>query len=241
MAQADEADTQGFVDDPSASQPHPFVRLLGGVRGALESVLPPLVFVTVYLGLGGDSTADLTWAIVAAIGLAIVFTVWRILEGKHPARAVGSMFIVLVSAYIASRTGSAADFFWPRVLLNAASALAFVLGNLVGWPLIGVVLGPLVGTRMTWRQDPDLMRAYKRASWPWAVLNLVRTLLLMLFIDGNNLWALAASGAFFYGLTIVTIVISWWLIKGSLPPDHLGIRHPHLPRVDPASGPTPQN
>lgn len=228
MAQQDVPGRAG--DEGALDRQHPFARLLGGVRGALESVLPPLVFITVYLGLGGDASEDLTWAIVAAVGLAIVFTVWRILEGKHPARAVGSMLIVLVSAYIAGRTGSAADFFWPRVLLNAASALAFVFANLIGWPLIGVILGPLVGTRMSWRQDPVLMRAYKRASWPWAALNALRAVLLVLFIDGNNLWALAVSGAVFYGLTIVTIVISWWLIKRSLPPDHLGIRHPHIPQ-----------
>ncbi len=198
------------------------------MRGALESILPPFVFISVYLGLGGDASEDLVWAIGAAVGLALVFTIWRLIEGKHPARAIGSILIVLLSGYIAGRTGSAADFFWPRVLLNAASALAFVFANLIGWPLIGVILGPLVGTKMSWRKDPDLMRAYKRASWPWAVLNLVRTALLVLFIDGNNLWALAASGAFFYGLTVVTIVISWWLIKRSLPADHLGIRHPRI-------------
>ena len=214
---------------PEESGPHPFIVLLGGVRGALESVLPPLVFITVYFALGANSTSALTWAIVASIALALFFTVWRIVEGKHPARAVGSMLLVVVSAYIASRTGSAADFFWPRVLLNAASALAFVVANLIGWPLIGVVLGPLVGTKMTWRKDPDLMRAYTRASWPWAVLNAVRTVLLLLFIEGDNLWALAVSGAFFYGLTIVTIAISWWLIRRTLPADHLGLRHPRIP------------
>ena len=227
MAQQEVPETDG--DGSALDRQHPFARLLGGVRGALESILPPLVFISVYLGLGGDASEDLTWAIVAAVGLALVFTVWRIVEGKHPARALGSMLIVLVSAYIAGRTGSAADFFWPRVLLNAASALAFVFANVIGWPLIGVILGPLVGTRMAWRQDPVLMRAYKRASWPWAVLNALRAVLLVLFIDGDNLWALAASGAVFYGLTIVTILVSWWLIKRSLPDDHLGIRHPRIP------------
>lgn len=232
MTEANPSGPQDFPDATSESgeapPEHPFVRLLGGVRGALESILPPLVFVTVYFSLGADSTSALTWAIVAAIALAVGFTIWRLLEGKHPARAVGSMLLVIVSAYIASRTGSAADFFWPRVLLNAGSALAFVVANLAGWPLIGVILGPLAGTRMQWRKDPDLMRAYKIGSWPWAVLNAVRAVLLAVFIDGDNLWALAASGAFFYGLTIVTIVISWWLIKRSLPDDHLGIRHPRL-------------
>lgn len=205
---------------------HPFLRLLGGVRGALESVLPPLVFVGVYLGLGGSPEEDLTWAIIVSLALALVFTVWRLVERKHPARALGSVLLVLVSAYVASRTGSAADFFWPRVLLNAASALAFIVANLAGWPLIGVILGPLVGTRMRWRSDPVLLRAYRRASWPWAVLNAIRAALLAVFIDGDNLWALAASGAFFYGLTVLTIIASWWIIRRSLPAGHPGIRHP---------------
>lgn len=205
---------------------HPFLRLLGGVRGALESVLPPLVFVGVYLGLGGSPEEDLTWAIIVSLALALAFTIWRLIERKHPARALGSVLLVLISAYIASRTGSAADFFWPRVLLNAASALAFIVANLAGWPLIGVILGPLVGTRMRWRSDPALLRAYRRASWPWAVLNAVRAVLLAVFIDGDNLWALAASGAFFYGLTVLTIITSWWIIRRSLPAGHPGIRHP---------------
>lgn len=213
----------------SETVPHPFVTLLGGVRGALETVLPPLAFITVYLALGGSGNNALGWAIGVAIALALVFTVWRLAERKHPARAVSAMLLVVVSGYIASRTGSAADFFWPRVLVNFASALAFVVANLIGWPLIGVILGPLSGTRMRWRKDPDLMRAYRLASWPWALLNLVRGLLLMFFIDGNRLWALAASGAFFYALTLVAVLSSWWIIKRALPADHPGIRHPRTP------------
>ncbi len=205
---------------------HPFLRLLGGVRGALESIVPPLAFVGVYLGLGGSPEEDLTWAIIVSLALALAFTIWRLIERKHPARALGSVLLVLVSAYVASRTGSAADFFWPRVLLNAASAVAFIVANLAGWPLIGVILGPLVGTRMRWRSDPVLLRAYRRASWPWVLLNAVRAALLAVFIDGDNLWALAASGAFFYGLTVLTILASWWIIRRSLPADHPGIRHP---------------
>jgi hypothetical protein len=193
-------------------------------------VLPPLVFITVYVALGGDAETDLTWAIAAAVALALGFAAWRLLEGTHPSRAVGSLLIVLLSAYIAGRTGSATAFFWPRVLLNAVSALAFVLGNLVRWPLIGVVVGPLAGTGLSWRKDPALMRAYTLASWPWAGLNLLRTVLLMLFIDRGALWALAASGAVFYALTLGTIAWSWLIIKRSLPADHLGIRHPAIHR-----------
>lgn len=227
-ASSETAAAQGIAGPDDTPVPHPFAVLLGGVRGALESILPPLVFISVFLALGADDGA-LTWAIGAAVVLALAFTVWRLVERKHPARALGSLLIVLVSAYIAGRTGSVTDFFWPRVLLNAASGVAFIVANLVKWPLIGVILGPIVGTRMRWRQDPALLRAYTIASWPWALLNFVRTGLLLLFIEGDSLWALAASGAFFYGLTILTIMASWLVIKRSLPEGHPGIRHPRVP------------
>lgn len=216
------------VSAPFRDEPHPFVPLLGGVRGALETIVPPLAFITVYLALGGDSSQDLGWALAVAVLLGLVFTGWRLAEHKHPARAVASLLLVLLSAYIASRTGSAADFFWPRVLLNAMSALAFVVANLVRWPLIGVILGPLAGTRMRWRQDPDLMRAYSLASWPWAALNALRAVILATLIDGNRLWALAASGALFYALTLLTVAASWFIIRRALPAGHPGIRHPRV-------------
>ena len=72
------------------------------------------------------------------------------------------------------------------------------------------------------------MRWVQRTAGPCAALNALRAVLLVVFIDGDNLWALAVSGAFFYALTIVTILISWWLIKRALPADHLGIRHPRI-------------
>lgn len=224
-----ETDDRVGRDGNELDAPHPFVALLGGVRGALETVVPPLAFISVYLLLGGDASEDLGWALAVAVVLALVFTGWRLAERKHPARAVGSLLIVLLSAYVASRTGSAADFFWPRVLINVISAVIFVVANLVRWPLIGVILGPLAGTRMRWRQDPDLVRAYSLASWPWAALNALRALILATLIDGNRLWALAASGAFFYLLTLITVASSWYIIKRSLPDDHPGIRQPRTP------------
>jgi len=211
---------------------HPLHALIGGVRGALESIVPPLAFVATYVALGGEGDQALTWAIGIAVALALGFAIWRLAERKKPTRVIGSLLVVAIGAYIAARTGSAAAFFWPRVLLNILSALAFVIANLVRWPLLGVIIGPIAGTGMKWRKDPDLLRAYTRASWLWVLLNLIRAAVLFPLIEADALWGLAASGAFFYVLVLITVVLSWRIIKASLPPDHLGIRHPRISAQD---------
>ncbi len=219
---------------PAAEDRQPLAVLIGGPRGALESIIPPLVFVAVYVGLGDSNPNALTWAIASALVLAVIFGMWRLLERKRPTRVLGAIIVVALGAYVAARTGSAAAFFWPRVLLNVLSALAFVVANFVRWPLLGVIVGPIVGTGMRWRKDPVLVRAYSRGSWLWVLLNLVRAAVLFPLITANALWGLAASGAFFYLLVIATVVGSWFVIKRSIPPDHPGIRSPQVPSDDDA-------
>ena len=208
---------------------HPLMHLIGGVRGACEGILPPAAFIVTYI-VSGD---NLTWAIGVAFAIAIVFAVWRLLEGKRPTRVLGSLLLVVISAYIAAKTGSAAAFFWPRVLVNVASALAFAISIFVRWPLIGVIVGPIVGTRMRWRADPDLVRGYNRATWLWVLLCLVRAGILIPLIEQNALWGLALSGALFYGLVVVTVLLSWVVIKRALPEGHPGVRHPVTPTPTP--------
>lgn len=196
-------------------------RLIGGWRGALETILPPLAFVATFVG-----TDSVGWAVGIALGLGVVFAIWRIAQGKRPTRAISALLVVVISAYVAVRLDSAVAFFWPRVLINLVSAAAFALSILIRWPLIGVIIGPIVGTRMRWRSDPDLMRAYGLATWPWVVLCLVRAAVLFPLIENNLLWGLAVTGALFYGLVVLTVLASWRIIQRSLPDGHPGIRHP---------------
>ena len=75
---------------------------------------------------------------------------------------------VALSAFIASRTGNAADFFLPGLLINMAYGVAFAVSNLVRWPLVGVGVGAATGDIAGWRSDPQLRRAYVIATWLWA-------------------------------------------------------------------------
>lgn len=224
MAHSEDTGTKEVFDAPSERNDHPLAALIGGPRGALESILPPAVFILTYVATGDN----VWWASGIAIAVGIAFAIWRIAEGKRPTRTVGALLVVAISAYIAVKTGSAAAFFWPRVLINVVSAMAFVFSIAIRWPLLGVVVGPIVGTRMRWRQDPDLVRAYGRASWLWVALCMIRAAILIPLIEEEALLPLALTGALFYGLVIATVLLSWAVIKRSLPQDHPGIRHPRL-------------
>jgi hypothetical protein len=138
-------------------------RLPGGRRGALESALPSVVFVTVYL-----SSRSLTWGLSVALAVAAVLAVLRLLRRERPVRVLGGLAGVAIAAVVAARTGNAADYFLPSLFANVASALVWAASIVARWPLLGVIIGFAIGQKTAWRADPDLLRAYNNASWIWA-------------------------------------------------------------------------
>ena len=213
--------------EPTSGDPseHPLAALIGGPRGAIESMLPPVVFVTIYLA----TSSNLTAAVVSALVIGLVLAGLRLSRGERPVRVVGALLVVVLAATVAYYTGSAVAYFWPLVLANVASALAFAFSILIRWPLLGVIVGPITGTGMRWRKDPDLLKSYAKASWLWVLLNVVRAAVQVPLIQGEDLWALAAVRPIFYVMVIGVVFWSWRIIKKSLPADHPGIRSPRIP------------
>ena len=136
---------------------------LGGKKGLIDSGLPSLVFLIVF-NLSGK---NITSAIYAAIGLSIVLTFIRIVKRETVQHAFSGLIGVGVCAFIARRSGNAADFYLPGLWINAGYALLYALTNLFKWPLLGVVLGPILGENLLWRKDPARLKAYTKAGWLW--------------------------------------------------------------------------
>lgn len=209
------------------TQSNPLNELLGGRRGALESALPSVVFVTVYL-----ISESLGIALGTALTVAAVLAVLRLLRREKPVRVLAGLAGVAIAAVVAARTGNAADYFLPSLLANVASALVWAVSIVARWPLLGVIIGFAVGQKTAWRQDPDLVRAYGNASWIWAGSFLVRAGVNTPLYLTDNLLGLGISRVLL-GFPMVLLVIagSWWAIKRSLPVDHPGIMHPRVTRL----------
>jgi hypothetical protein len=177
---------------------------IGGTRGAAESGLPGLAFVTAYTISGQDLTLSL-WV---AIAFAAVLSVMRLLRRETLQYAFAGLIGVAIAAFISSRTGKAEDFFLPGLLLNAAYAAAYAISIWVRWPLIGVIVGPLLGDGMGWRRDPGRVRLYSRASWIWVAAFLTRLAVqLPLYLAG----AVVALGIARTAMGVPIFALALWL------------------------------
>ncbi|WP_367133028.1 DUF3159 domain-containing protein [Saccharothrix sp. HUAS TT1] len=197
--------------------------LLGGRGGALDASLPPLAFVVGWL-LGGNSVMA---GALAAVACGVVVGVVRLVRGSRPRALLVSVSLVVVAAYVAVQTGRAEDFFLVQIFLNAASTLVWAASIVVRWPLLGVVVGLVTGQKFRWRRDPDLLRAYRYASWPWVGQYLLRVLVFgALWLAGEVVLLGIMRVALTWPLQVACIAVSWYVLRRTLPATHPGLRHP---------------
>lgn len=197
--------------------------LLGGRGGALDASLPPLAFVLGWLLAGRSIEAGALAAVVSGVVVGVV----RVARGARPRALLVSVAVVVLAAYIALRTGRPEDFFLLQIFLNAASALVWAASIVVRRPLLGVVVGLLTGQRLRWRRDPDLMRAYRLASWPWVGQYVLRVVVFgALWVAGQVVLLGVMRVALTWPLQVACIAVSWWVLRRALPNGHPGLRHP---------------
>lgn len=141
-------------------------RAIGGIRGMIDSSVPTVVFVIVYIA----TSNDLTRAVIAALAAGIIVAVFRAIRHQPLQQVLYGFAGVAISALFAKYTGRAENYFLPGFLQNLGYGLAFLVSIIVRWPLIGVAMGLLTGEGTRWRSDPQLRRVYGAASWIWVAL-----------------------------------------------------------------------
>ena len=213
----------------SWSGPEPSLpELLGGRAGAVDATVPVAAFVVAWLAAGAlGSSGPVAWGSGAAVLAAAVLAGVRLRSGRPPRAVVFGLLGVALAAVIALSTGNAADFFLVRIVSNAVSALAWAVSIVARWPLLGLVVGGLLGQRTRWRRDRDLVRGYQRASWAWTAQYVVRLAVFLPLYAADAVVALGvAQFALTWPLVALCVALSWPLVRSALPEGHGGIRHP---------------
>ena len=156
-------------------------KAIGGWRGLIDSALPSMFFIVIFV-----FQKDLNTALVAALILGVFLLVIRSLERKSLVQVLSGFVGLSISVFLTWRTKDASNFFLTGIITNAAYGFALLVSVLIKKPLIGFLVGSLVGDTSGWLKYPLLVRAYSIVTWIWVGVFSLRLLVQVpLYLDGN--------------------------------------------------------
>ncbi|ACZ30938.1 hypothetical protein Xcel_1919 [Xylanimonas cellulosilytica DSM 15894] len=207
-----------------------FSDAVGGVRGVIEALLPGTLFVVVYV-----VATNLTWALGAAVGAALVAVVLRLAQRTPVTQALGGLLGIGVGVIWAWRSGEAGNFFAWGLWTNAIYLVAVLLSIVVRWPAVGLVVeGMRAGftadtakeqaadgaspfaALVAWRKDRALVRRYTAATWLWVgMFGLRLAVQLPLYLDNSVGWLGTARLVLGVPLWGLVLWLTWAVVRGA--------------------------
>lgn len=137
-------------------------KALGGWRGLIDSALPSLLFVVIFV-----VQKDLNLALITSVAAGVILLVVRLFEKKSLTQVIGGFFGLLFSVFLTWRTNDASNFFLTGIITNLVYGIVLFISLIVRRPLLGYLVGSLVGNTSGWLQNQLLVRAYTTITWIW--------------------------------------------------------------------------
>ena len=183
----------------------------GGRKGLIDSGIPSIIFLVTF-----NITHHLHSALLASVAISGLLTLIRLIRRDTLQHALSGMVGVLVCAWFANKTGNPSDVYIPKLLTNLGYGSVYLIANLAGWPVLGLMLGPILGENLKWRNHPERKRAYMRASWLWVLMFFTRIAVQYPIYRSGNLNLLGSVNlAMGYPLFIATAYGSWLVLKNA--------------------------
>lgn len=181
----------------------------GGKKGLIDSGIPSIIFLVIF-----NIQHDLHQALYASVAVSIVLTIIRLAMRDTVQHAFSGLIGALICAWFANRTGNPSDVFLPKLLTNLAYGTVYLIANIAGWPILGLMLGPILGENLLWRHDPERKAAYIRTGWLWVGLFFTRIAVQYPIYRSGNVNLLGTVNlAMGYPLFLATAYGSWMILK----------------------------
>jgi hypothetical protein len=168
------------AESEAAERPHPdaetveqvvraqLSRALGGRRGMAEAAVPTILFTVVWL-----TVHELPTALVVSVAAALLLLVVRLVQRSTVQFVVnalvgigiGWLFVTMAARSGASGEEQALAYFLPGILYNAGYSVVMATTCLVGWPLVGFMVGSVTGDPTAWHDDRQVVRLCSRLTW----------------------------------------------------------------------------
>ena len=143
-------------------------KALGGRRGMVEAAVPTILFTLIWL-----TVRDLRTALVVGVAAALVMLVVRLVQRSSVQFVVNALFGIGIGwlfVALAARGGASGDeqalaYFLPGILYNGGYAVVMAFTVLIGWPLVGFMVGSVTGDPTAWHEDKQIVRLCSRLTW----------------------------------------------------------------------------
>ena len=178
-------------------------KAIGGWRGLVDSALPSMLFIVIFV-----FQKNLNNALIASLALGAVLLVIRLIERKSLTQVLSGFLGLSISVFLTWRTKDASNFFLTGIVTNAIYGFFLLISVLIRKPLIGYLVGSLVGDTSGWLKHPLLVRAYTTVTWLWVAVFGLR-LLVQIPLYLNDSIALLGSVKIFMGWPLYLFAV--WL------------------------------
>lgn len=194
---------------------------MGGARGVAETIIPPLLFIILYL-----ATDTVTIPAIASLGIALGAILVRLVQKIDIVPALSGFLAVAISAVWALKSGQASNYFILGIITNCVYLAILLFSTIVRWPLMGLLIGFLRGDTTGWKkgeyvQTPEqklTRRRYWHITWLWVGLFAVRLLVQVPLFWAKAIAPLAAARIIMGPFLFAFIAWLTWMIVRSLPP-----------------------
>jgi hypothetical protein len=203
------------VSDPGAepgkhTKANAVLEQMGGIKGLIYSSLPVVVFVPVSTAFG------LVPAIIAALGVAALILVWRLVRRESVQPAISGFIGVGISALIAYIVGASKGYFLLGIWMSLFWAVVFGLSILIRRPVVGYIWGWVNSHDRDWRGVRRAVVAFDLATFVWVLVFTSRFVVQQHLYEADQTgWLGVARIAMGWPLTAVAALVTYLAIRAA--------------------------
>lgn len=214
----DQAHVASSVDTVESIVRGQLSKALGGRRGMVEAAVPTIMFTVLWL-----TTKELQTALIVSVAVAVLLLVVRLVQRSTVQFVLNALFGIGIGwlfVAMSARSGGSADdqalaYFLPGIIYNTGYSAVLAFTCLIGWPLVGFMVGSVTGDPTAWHEDKQIVRLCTLLTWVLVAPCIIRV------VTQAPLWFAGKSGALeadtaVAALGIAKITMGWPLQLAAL-------------------------
>jgi hypothetical protein len=183
---------------------------MGGISGLIYSSLPVVVFVPISTNFG------LLPAIGAALGVAALILIWRLIRRESAQPAISGFIGVGISAGIAYMVGESKGYFLLGIWMSLFWAVVFTVSIVIRRPIVGYIWGWVNSHDRDWRGLRKAVLAFDIATFVWVLVFTSRFVVQQHLYDADQTGLLGVARiAMGWPLTAVAALVTYLAIRAA--------------------------